>query len=133
MVEYRRGIKAGILAGVVVYLISSVLTIFLAVSGIYPKEALAMVADLSLSMVIFVLILVNILLGCVVGVVLGVIFAAFYIHLPGATNVRKGIVLSLIAWLIPTILIMFTPDISLWTFVKGGLLAFFQGVLLGEF
>jgi hypothetical protein len=130
MADFRRGIKAGVVAGIVYLVISVILGAiyqnnplsvphFLYGSGLTPLLLLRYLTDPSyVSSLLFQYI--------VRGIVFGAIFAALYDFLPGIKSIGKGVMLSVFVWILSAVwLIYITPGWptdsgSFWTYCGGG-------------
>jgi hypothetical protein len=130
MADFKRGIKAGLVIGLVYMAIAAILGAiyqnnplsvphFLYGAGLTPLFSLAALTDPS-----FVL---SFLFQYVVrGIVFGAVFAALYDSLPGTASVKKGVVLSSFVWILSAVgLIYITPGWptyggGFWTYCGGG-------------
>ncbi len=119
MVDFGRGIKAGVITGIiylVIYIVvgaisfyeSLYLTDFLDATGLAP-----VISPVYPGFVSSFGIISNILRG----IIFGVIFAAVYNFLPGTISVVKGVVLSSLLWIVTVIEVVYTmPE---WPGVRG--------------
>jgi hypothetical protein len=110
MADFRRGIKAGV-AAAGVYLILSVI---LAAIGqtLYFRSDFVSAAGLGFQLeFVDSFVLASSIWSYVFrGIVFGAIFAALYSFLPGATSVRKGVVLSAFLWIVGAVAVIYmTP------------------------
>lgn len=103
MADFRRGIEAGAIAGFIYIFVVGIID---AILGSYFSPGLVEV--------LFRLVwfmhwgsLHTALLFVVQGIVFGAVFAALYTLLPGAGNVRKGLVLSAFLWIVALIQIIY--------------------------
>ena len=111
MAEYGRGAKAGIFAGIIYAIISAILgaiVIFAFKDAIMENAEQALIdagitgTDVG-SLIVFIIpaMIFGIIIGGIIfGLIFGLIYAAVYNSLPGSTSIKRGIVLSIIAWLI---------------------------------
>ena len=110
MADFGRGIKAGIITGIVYIVISAILAAiyhnlwsipyFVYAAGLTPF----LLSDLTdPSFVIF-----SLGSHIVRGIVFGAVFAALYDLLPGAASVKKGVVLSSFLWIVALIEVIYT-------------------------
>jgi len=107
MADFRRGIKAGVAVAAVYLLIS----VILEVTG-FSLLGITMAAGLRISLWLTdpLFVILWILPRIVGGIVFGAVFAALYDFLPGATAVKKGVVLSSFLWILGAVgLIYITP------------------------
>lgn len=95
MVDFFRGIKAGLIAGLSYGIISEIF--FLTRYTYYSPLSFFFV----LISVIFTM-----FWGLILGCVFGLIFAALYDKIPGTNSIIKGITLSTLFWLIFSVLIV---------------------------
>jgi len=130
MANFGRGIKAGVVIGVVYLVISAILGAiyqnnplsvphFLYGAGLTPLFLLSSLTDpLSVTSLLFQYI--------VRGIVFGAVFAALYDFLPGTKSVVKGVALSAFIWILSAVgFIYMTPGWptdgdSFWTYCGGG-------------
>jgi hypothetical protein len=132
MADFKRGIKAGLVIGLVYMAVAAILGAiyqnnplsvphflhFLYGAGLTPLFSLAALTDPSFW--------TSLLFQYVVrGIVFGAIFAALYSFLPGTASVKKGVMLSVFVWILSAVgLIYITPgwptDGSFWTYCGGG-------------
>jgi hypothetical protein len=101
LADFKRGIIAGIITGIVYVAISAILAVidpeFLYITDIYA-------AGLTPFMFAVDSFVVTAFLNHVVrGIIFGVVLAALYDFLPGAAAVKKGIVLALFLWIVTVI------------------------------
>ena len=104
MADFRRGIKAGIVTGIIYMVISAILGAiyqnnplsvphFILGTGLTPLFSLTALTDPSF--------VISLLFQYVVrGIVFGAVFAALYNFLPSTTSVKKGVVLSSFLWIL---------------------------------
>jgi len=129
MADFKRGIKAGIIVGIVYLAISAILgaiyydNIWSTPHFLYGT-GLTLFTWRSLTDPSFVS---SLLYQYVVrGIVFGAVFAALYGFLPGTASVKKGVVLSAFIWILSTVgFIYITPGWptggdSFWTYCGGG-------------
>jgi len=108
LADFRRGIKAGV-AAAGVYLIISVI---LELTGFPYQVPVITAAGLGIHLGLMDPLGVALLIlpRIVRGIIFGAIFAALYDYLPGATAVKKGVVLSAFLWILGAVeLIYITP------------------------
>jgi hypothetical protein len=108
MADFRRGIKAGV-AAAGVYLIISVI---LELTGFPYQVPVITAAGLGIHLGLMdpLGVALSILPRIVRGIIFGAVFAALYDYLPGATAVKKGVVLSAFVWILSAVgLIYITP------------------------
>ena len=129
MVDYMRGIKAGLPASIIHAIILNVIILYFigpSIIGITPAELAQLGAGYWVNAIIG---------GIIEGIIIGVIFSALYDRLPGKTSIIKGIIMGLIFWVIFGLLLgvvlygFFAPLYGL-EFVTE---VFFFGILLGVF
>jgi hypothetical protein len=95
--DFGRGIKAGVITGVVYAAISAILTFtlvgyqYLYTSGFWDAAGLVPLYE-----------------PIVRGIIFGAVFATLYNSLPGTTSVEKGVVLSLFFWIFTVIEVTYT-------------------------
>jgi len=122
MADFRRGIKAGVATGGV-YIVISVIIAAIGRTFLYPSNFIyaAGLTPFMFSVDSFV---VSALIYHVVrGIIFGAVFAALYDFLPGATAVKKGLVLSIFLWIVTVIQVIYTTPGWPWTedgFTGGG-------------
>jgi len=116
LADFGRGIKAGVITGIVYIVISVILAAtyhnllsipyFIYAAGLTPFSLTALTDP---SFVIFSL-------GnhIVRGLVFGAIFAALYNFLPGAASIVKGVVLSAFIWIVALIQVIYTTSGGPW-------------------
>jgi len=104
LADFRRGIKAGIVTGIIYMVISAILGAiyqnnplsvphFILGTGLTPLFSLTALTDPSF--------VISLLFQYVVrGIVFGAVFAALYNFLPSTTSVKKGVVLSSFLWIL---------------------------------
>jgi len=108
LADFKRGIIAGIITGIVYVAISSIIAVidpeFLYITDIYA-------AGLTPFMFAVDSFVVTAFLNHIVrGIIFGVVFAALYHYLPGTTSVKKGVVLSSFLWIVTVIEVIYrTP------------------------
>jgi len=117
LADFGRGIKAGVITGIVYIVISVILAAtyhnllsipyFIYAAGLTPFSLTALTDP---SFVIFSL-------GnhIVRGLVFGAVFAALYNYLPGVTSIVKGVVLSSFLWIVTVIQVIYTTPGWPWT------------------
>lgn len=110
MAEFGRGIKAGIVAGIIYGILLGVLfgVVLTALVGTVPTgmENIPGMENISITVGALgaaVLIPMMIVGGIFFGIIFGAIYAAVYGSLPGGTSVKKGIVFSIILWLLTSV------------------------------
>jgi hypothetical protein len=110
MADFGRGIKAGV-AAATVYLIISVILAATGQTFWYPSKFIyAAGLGIELELTDPSLVILSILSRMVSGIIFGAVFAALYGYLPGATSVKKGVVLSAFLWILSAVwLIYVTP------------------------
>jgi len=124
MADFKRGIIAGIITGIIYVAISAILAAIdpesLNITDIYA-------AGLTPFMFAVDSFVVTALFNHVVrGIVFGAIFAALYDFLPGGAAVKKGVVLALFLWIVTVIEVIYrTPGWPTSTMVVGG--AYYYG------
>ena len=97
MADFGRGIKAGLVTGVVYAAISAIFTFtlvgyqYLYTSGFWDAAGLVPLGG-----------------SIVRGIIFGAVFATLYNFLPGTTSVVKGVVLSLFFWIVTVIEVIYT-------------------------
>jgi hypothetical protein len=114
MADFRRGIKVGVVTGIIYMAIPAILGAiyqnnplsvphFLYGAGLTPLFSLAALSDASF--------VTSVLFQHVVrGIVFGAVFAALYNFLPGTASVIKGVVLSAFVWVLSAVgFIYMTP------------------------
>ena len=120
MADFRRGIKAGIITGIVYVAISAILAVidpeFLYITDIYA-------AGLTPFMFAVDSFVVTAFLNHIVrGIVFGAVFAALYNYLPGVTGIVKGIALALFLWIVTVIEVIYrTPGWATDNTIIGGI------------
>ena len=108
MADFKRGIIAGIITGIVYVAISAILAVidpeFLYITDIYA-------AGLTPFMFAVDSFVVTAFLNHIVrGIVFGAVFAALYDYLPGVTGIVKGVALALFLWIVTVIEVIYrTP------------------------
>lgn len=130
MADFDRGIKAGVVTGIIYLVISAILGAiyennpfsvphFILGTGLTP---LFLLRDLT-----YPSFLISFLVQYVYrGMIFGAVFAALYSFLPGTASVKRGVVLSAFVWILSAVgLIYMTPGwptdtISSWTYCGGG-------------
>jgi len=106
MVEYSRGLKAGIISGLIFGIVNAIAAAFIywfmleSIPG-EMWEGLTNAGIYTLTL----LIPGKIIFGIIGGAIFGLIFAAFYNRLPGSKPIVNGIVIAIIYWLIFSVLI----------------------------
>ena len=130
MADFGRGIKAGIVTGIVYMAIAGILGAiyqnnplsvphFLYGAGLTPLLSLTALRDSSF-------VISSLLQHLGRGIVFGAVFAALYGFLPGTASVKKGVVLSAFVWILSAVgFIYMTPGWptegdSFWTYCGGG-------------
>ena len=130
MADFGRGIKAGVVTGLVYMAVAAILgaiyhnnplsvPYFLYGTGITPLFSLAALTD-PLSVISFLFQYI------VRGIVFGAVFAALYDFLPGVKSIGKGVMLSVFVWILSAVwLIYITPGwptdgSSILTYCGGG-------------
>jgi hypothetical protein len=112
LADFGRGIKAGVVTGIVYTVISVILAVvggeFLYLSGFMHAAGLAPVESP------FVLFSPGGGGNVVRGIIFGVVFAALYNFLPGTTSIVKGVVLSLFLGIVTVIEVIYTTLGWLW-------------------
>lgn len=98
MTELARGIKAGVLLGII-YGISEVALLAIVVK-IWGAEILGGVLESLLEEIMIFAAVIFPVVGIVGGIIVGAIYAEFYGSIPGSTSVRKGVVLGAVLWLL---------------------------------
>ncbi|MBE0431711.1 MAG: hypothetical protein IBX67_07780 [Dehalococcoidia bacterium] len=109
MTDFRRGIKAGIIAAIVFL----VITVILELTGISHRYwAITTAAGLDLGIGPWVavpaMIVTRIIMRIVGGLVFGAVFAALHDHLPNGRSVVKGLVLASFLWIIGAVGVIYT-------------------------
>lgn len=113
MADFSRGVIAGFVAGIVCGAISSIYTmmfiaiVFTVMWDLWGTLFFGMIAILPVSLV---------------SLVFGLVYAAAYNFLPGSTSVKKGVVFSVIFWLIYYVILGSLPFMHGWmmqTFTRG--------------
>jgi hypothetical protein len=128
LADFRRGIKAGVVTGIIYLVIAAILGAiyysffsvphFLYGTGLTLFTWRSLVDPSSVFDLLFQYV--------VRGIVFGVVFAALYSFLPGTASVKKGVVLSAFVWIISAVwLIYMTPGwptdgSTTWTYCGGG-------------
>ena len=108
MADFKRGIIAGIITGIVYVAISAILAVidpeFLYITDIYA-------AGLTPFMFAVDSFVVTAFLNHIIrGIVFGAVFAALYDYLPGVTGIVKGVALALFLWIVTVIEVIYrTP------------------------
>jgi hypothetical protein len=132
LADFRRGIKAGVVTGIIYMAIPAVLGAiysnsfyvphflhFLYGAGLTPLFSLAALTD-PLSVISFLFQYI------VRGIVFGAVFAALYDFLPSINSIGKGVILSVFVWILSAVgFIYITPGWptdggSFWTYCGGG-------------
>jgi hypothetical protein len=109
LADFKRGIKAGA-AAAGVYLVVSVILELTGLSYQFPSLMMAAGLGVELESTYPSIVILSILSRIVRGIVFGAVFAALYNYLPGATAVKKGVVLSAFLWILSAVaLIYITP------------------------
>jgi hypothetical protein len=119
MADFGRGIKAGIVTGIIYMVISVILGAiyqnnplsvphFIRGTGLTPLLSLMALTDPSF--------VISLLIQYVVrGIVFGAVFAALYNFLPGTASIVKGVALSLFLWIVAVIQVIYTTPGWPWT------------------
>jgi len=111
MADFKRGIKAGV-AAAAVYFVISVLFEVTGFSQQFPSLTMAAGFRTSLDLTDpsfgITLILVDIIPRVVRGIVFGAVFAALYNFLPGVTSIVKGVLLSSFLWIVTVLEVIYT-------------------------
>lgn len=127
MAEYDRGIKAGIVAGIVYAMIDSVIFFIMGPTllGISP-------ATWATTMLLF---LGNLNVGAIVGgITTGLIYAALYEELPTASPTTKGIIVGIVFWFVFGLALNNTYLAAIFFLIEGfELKAIFFGVMFSLF
>ena len=100
MKDFGRGVKAGACAGIIYGIISP---IFLLISGGYNYLYSTPSGNFLIMIWVFstlLTLLYSIIYGIICGIIFGLIYAAVYDKIPGTSSTVKGIILSLLFWLI---------------------------------
>ena len=129
MADFGRGIKAGVVTGIVYMVIAGILGAiyydsfsvphFIYGTGLTPLFSLTALRDSSF-------VISSLLQHLGRGIVFGAVFAALYDFLPGTASVKKGVVLSAFVWVLSAVgFIYMTPGWptegdSFWTYCGGG-------------
>jgi len=103
MADYIRGIKAGVVAGVIFAIVSGVLGVIQMYTYYSSSSTLSypMGSFVSMSILLAMMsIVTSIVWGIIGGLILGLIFAFLYDKLPGDSSLIKGVTLSILLWLI---------------------------------
>jgi len=130
MAEYGRGIKAGIIGGVIAGIILAILTALI----LFIFEG-----STDFTTTIWTMIIGNLIGFIILGIIFGIIFAATYDKLPGATAIKKGMVLAIIIWIIFLLIGFFTSysTYGIETFgggvITGLISSIIWGYLIGKF
>ena len=101
MAEYVRGLKAGVISGLIFGIVNATVAAF-----IYWFMLESLPGEMSEGTIkaglytLSYLIPGKIIFGIIGGVIFGLIFAAFYYKLPGSKPIVNGILLAIIYWLI---------------------------------
>jgi hypothetical protein len=120
LADFGRGIKAGVITGIIYLAISAILAIidpeFLYITDIYA-------AGLTPFMFAVDSFVVTAFLNHIVrGIIFGAIFAALYNYLPGVTGIVKGIALALFLWIVTVIEVIYrTPGLPTDNTIIGGI------------
>jgi hypothetical protein len=120
LADFKRGIIAGIITGIVYVAISAILAVidpeFLYITDIYA-------AGLTPFMFAVDSFVVTAFLNHIVrGIIFGAIFAALYNYLPGVTGIVKGIALALFLWIVTVIEVIYrTPGWATDNTIIGGI------------
>ena len=116
MADFRRGIEAGVVTGIIYLAISAILGAiyqnnplsvphFLYGTGLTPLFLLSALTNSSYVTALLLQYVVR-------GIVFGAVFAALYSFLPGTASVKKGVVLSAFLWMLSALgLIYMTPGL----------------------
>jgi len=116
LVDFGRGIKAGV-AVAAAYLIVSVILELTGFSYQFPVITAAGLG-IQLESTYPSIVILSIWSYIYRGIVFGAIFAALYSFLPGTTSVRKGVVLSAFLWIVALVEVIYaTPG---WPWHDGG-------------
>jgi hypothetical protein len=130
MADFDRGIKAGVVTGIIYLAISAILGAiyqsnpfsiphFILGTGLTP---LFLLRDLTDPSFVFSFLFQYVYRG----IIFGAVFAALYSFLPGSTSVKKGLVLSAFVWILSAVMLIYitpgwsTNTISSWTYCGGG-------------
>jgi len=110
MADFGRGIKAGVVTGIVYMLISAILgAIYHNSLSIPPFIHAAQLSPFLLRDLTAFSFWLSVFFPYIVrGVVFGAIFAALYDFLPGTASVKKGVVLSSFLWIVAVIQVIYT-------------------------
>jgi hypothetical protein len=110
LADFRRGIKAGVVAATV-YLIISVILATIGREFWYPSGFISAAGlSISLESTDSPFMIYSILSYIVRGIIFGAVFAALYDFLPGTTSVKKGVMFSAFLWILGAVgLIYITP------------------------
>ena len=106
MAEYARGLKAGVISGLIFGIVNATVAAFIywfmleSIPG-EMSEGWITVGLYTLSL----LIPGKIIFGIIGGVIFGLIFAAFYYKLPGSKPIVNGITTAIIYWVIFSLII----------------------------
>jgi len=129
LADFDRGIKAGVVTGIVYLVISVILSAiyqnnplsvphFISATGLTPLFLLRELADPSF---VFPLLFQYV----VRGIIFGAIFAALFSFLPGTASVKKGVVLSAFLWIVGAVWLIYVtpgwPTDGAWTLIVVGL------------
>ncbi len=114
MADFVRGIKAGIVSGIIYGIISAILGLLIIM--VYWQTLMGGLGVFFMGtdmMAVFMFMLPSLFIGAIVagiigGIIFGLIYAAIYNSLPGSTSVMKGIVLSLLFWIIFSLALGYT-------------------------
>lgn len=106
MVEYSRGLKAGIISGLVFGIVNAIVAAFIYwfMLELIPGE----MSEGLINAGVYTLALLipgKIIFGIIGGAIFGLIFAAFYNKLPGSKPIVNGITTAIIYWIIFSLII----------------------------
>ncbi len=136
MAEFVRGIKAGIIAGII-YGIANIMLMVGLTEVIYPGYwALAGAAGAT-EMVIGIFTVTAIISGIIGGLIFGAIYAAAYDSLP-SSSIVKGIIVAIILWLIFSVALNYGtigtyPIIAVFGLISSLIWGAFVGVFWDKF
>jgi len=97
MKDFGRGVKVGVCTGIIYGIISP---IFLLISGEYNYLYSTTSGNFLVIIWVFGTLIYGIIFGIIYGLIFGLIYAAVYDKIPGTSSTVKGIILSLLLWLI---------------------------------
>jgi hypothetical protein len=117
LADFGRGIKAGVVTGIVYLVIYIVVGVLIVHESLYLTNLVHAAGLTPVVSAVYPSIASWLFNPVVRGIIFGVIFGALYNFLPGGTSIVKGMVLSLLLWIVALIEVIYTmPE---WSGVRG--------------